>query len=215
MNIADFPYTYAYGRLKGFFKKIQGINVPEATTLKWLESINFKTKKDRQFIKILKALGFVSKDGKPTEIWMAYRNQTQAPKIMASAIKKGYPKLFETYSKANELSDEDLKGFFSTYTHVSDATRASMVATFKALCELADFEGVSPEITPARPESPPSGEVPVTDKNQVSQVTGDGVTININIQLTLPETKDPEVYKSFFQALKTNLLDTEPKKKND
>lgn len=32
-------------------------------------------------------------------------------------------------------------------------------------------------------------------------------TIAINIQLQIPESKDPEVYESFFKALRTYILD--------
>jgi hypothetical protein len=37
--------------------------------------------------------------------------------------------------------------------------------------------------------------------------TGGGVTININVQLTLPETKDEKVFDAFFSAMRRHLID--------
>ena len=34
-----------------------------------------------------------------------------------------------------------------------------------------------------------------------------GMTININIQLQLPESADAEIYSKFFKAMKEHLLD--------
>ncbi|MGJ8666619.1 MAG: hypothetical protein ACSHW7_09655 [Patiriisocius sp.] len=41
---------------------------------------------------------------------------------------------------------------------------------------------------------------------KVSSDRGNGVTINLNIQLTVPETTDEKVYDKFFEAMKKHLL---------
>ncbi len=35
---------------------------------------------------------------------------------------------------------------------------------------------------------------------------GSGLTVNINIALTLPETNDEKVYAAFFKAMRDHLL---------
>lgn len=50
-----------------------------------------------------------------------------------------------------------------------------------------------------------SQDVPDTARTLVRGL-GDGVTININIQLTVPETTNSDIYEAFFKALKNNLF---------
>lgn len=41
---------------------------------------------------------------------------------------------------------------------------------------------------------------------QITSSLGSSVTLNINIQLTIPETENEKVYESFFEAMKKHLL---------
>jgi len=214
--MADFSYITVSGkRLKDFLAKIQVLGVP-TTEVKptWLATIGFKGGNEYTLLRILKFIGFIDASDKPTSRWTAYKNKTEAPKILAQAIHESYSELFELYPKAHKASDTNLMDFFSD-TGKADPTVKKMVLTFKTLCELADFEAAKKEPPPKQPEPTPAREALEQKSKTIYHGLGEGVTININIQLTLPETKDPEVYRSFFQALKNNLLDTESKKKND
>ena len=90
-----------------------------------------------------------------------------------------------------------------TQGEYSDAVLQKMAATFTTLCALADFTETSkpPQPTPEAPHEtvePPLNETP------------NGGSINLgglvyNIQLILPESRDPKVYDALFQSLRKHL----------
>ena len=203
--MADYPYSPMPSMIKEFFAKIQSVGKPEKVTLKYLISIGFKSNNDRPIIPILKALGFVDTSGVPTELWQRYRNKADARGIIAQAIRAAYADLFATYSDANRKDDEALRNFFSSKTSVADKTVGYMVKTFSSLCELGDFEAAPPAIDPALlgPASATPGAAATTI---AAASTTKGTTINVNIQLTLPETTDAAVYDTIFASLKKHLL---------
>ena len=47
---------------------------------------------------------------------------------------------------------------------------------------------------------------PATSKLPDTTITSQGITVNVNIQLTLPETKDDTIYDKIFVSLKKHLL---------
>lgn len=56
-------------------------------------------------------------------------------------------------------------------------------------------------------ESESEGNEPKTSfTKQLTRNLGNSVTLNINIQLTIPETENEKVYESFFEAMKKHLL---------
>jgi len=210
--MAEFPYVIGNKKLKDFFKKIQEAKEPEkGVSQSWLRLMGFKSKNDRSFLKVLPFIGFVDDSKRPTPTWRAYRNTTRAGKVMAEAIRQGYAELFAIHPKAYNSTDDELKGFFREKTGKDDAMAGRIMLTFKTVCELADFESVGAKTTPSKPEEPPAGDTPETSTPSLSEQAGSGVPININIQLTLPETKDAGVYDNFFKALKKHLLTPEEK----
>src|SRR5690606_27991411 len=107
-----------------------------------------------------------------------------------------------------------LTNFFKTETGLGERAVSYMVRTFKTLVELADFSSTryeqthSGQITPTISQSD-STTVPLdVEMPQLTHAaqTPAGLSVNINIQLTIPESKDPEVYDNFFAALKKHLL---------
>jgi len=196
--VAEFPYITNPARVKAFFQHIEKAGVPEKVTYRYLESSGFKSKNDRRLIPILKFIGFLDSSGVPTEDWRAYREKERARRVVATAIRRSYRDLFHTYPDGHRQDDEALHNFFAAHTTVAESTRKFMVGTFKALCELADFEAAPAEVTVVEPTAPavPSALVPSAGIKAV----------NINIQLTLPATDDPAVYDNLFAALKKHLL---------
>jgi hypothetical protein len=203
--VAKFPYTPMTGKLKGFLQKIQQVSRPDIVDKEWLASIGFGASNDRRIIPILKFIGFVDQSGKSTETWPAYRDKSRSKKILADGIRQGYAELFETYPDAYRRNDEDVANFFTARANVAAQVVSITVKTFKTLCELAEF-----------------GDVPVADSEvsvpsdntgtgrsairTVAQGLGPSITININIQLTLPDKADEAEYDKFFAALKKHLL---------
>jgi len=202
--MADFPYTQVVGKLKAFFEKIQQVGRPDNVDKKWLASIGLTASNDPSIVPVLKFVGFVDQSGKPTERWMAYRDKGRAGRVLAEGIRSGYADLFRTYPDAYRRSDDDLRAFFTTKTTAGLQVIAKTVATFKTLCELADFSelpGDAPH--PPLPEAAPSEPLVPT---ATIQGPSTGITVNINIQLTLPATTDEVVYEKLFAAMKTYIL---------
>lgn len=201
--MADFTYSPQPARLKPFFEHIQPAGVPTKVTQKYLESVGFMSKNDRYLISILKFIGFLDTNGVPTEKWRAYRNREAAPGVIAQAIRTAYSDLFDTFPDAYRKDNEALRNYFSTHTTHSERTIGLLVRTFTALCELANFDTVPKE------ESVPKRTTPETAEVRVPQTTllgSSGMTVNLNIQLTLPATEDTSIYEKLFAAMKKNLL---------
>jgi len=203
--MVEFPYTQKIESLKRFMEHIQEAGVPDKVTYQYLQVTGFKSSNDRRIISVLKAIGFIDKSGVPTEIWKNYRDRSKAPAIMSSALEKAYSELFKTYPNAQNLDVEALRNFFSAKTNLGLKSISLMVSTFKALCDLANFAKKPNKINKGLEKQTTDQSLDIVNEN----VSKTGLTININIQLTIPATDKPEVYANFFSAMKKYLLNND------
>jgi hypothetical protein len=105
-------------------------------------------------------------------------------------------------------SDTDLENFFRTATGRGDRMLTATVDAFKTLCKFADLKAPPVPITP----TPTPAPTPVpTPPFQPTIAKEGGVTVNVNIRLELPATKDAEVYDKIFESLKRHLLTSSSK----
>lgn len=209
--MADFPYVLVPGKLKDFLAHIQSAGVPQKLTTSYLEKIGFKSKNDRRMIGVMRYTGFIDGNGVPTEKWQHYRNKTRAAKVLGATLREAYSDLFNTYPDAAFRDNDTLRDYFSAHTKVGDRALVGMVQTFKALAELADFErdplGETHEDDVDAAATPSSNGVPRVER--VVTRTSNGVVINVNIQIAVPETEKPEVYDMFFASLRKHVLSDE------
>lgn len=199
-------YTYAVkmGSLKEYLEKVKNkkLGVPDKVNREYLKSIGYRSSNDWYIPRVLKSINFIDKSNAPTQAFKDFRTE-KSKQTMANAIRNTYAELFKIYPKPHKESREKLENFFAEKRpKLKKYTLGLFVDTFKTLCEFADFEAV-----PVTPKA----EVKETEKKlvEVAQVTTrlpTGVTINLNIQLTLPATEDATVYDKIFKALKDNLL---------
>ncbi len=201
--MADFPYLTNAARLREFLPKIQTMGIPEKATTRWLPAVGFGSTNDRAILRVLKSLGFLSPDGTPTELWRSYRSRKDAPRVLASAIRKAYGPLFQTYPDAQRKDDEAIRDFFKSHTTLSETVVTLMVRTFKTLCEMGDFDAVPGKATPPALEG--ERKLIASAATQV-EAAGRGVTINLRIELALPASEDGAIYEKFFEAMKRHLL---------
>jgi len=197
--MAEFPYVLVTNSLKRFLQHLKGAGIPSRLTSKYLEGAGFKSTNDRAIIGTLKSIGFVDSSGVPTDRWKEFRSTTGGKAVLATAIQEAYADLFNPYPDAYRRDTEALRNYFSTHTKVGEKALVSIVQTFKALCEMADFEGAPAEALPKVPK-----EVSAVTKGPSSSPTG--MTINLNIQLSLPATEDATIYNKIFEAMKKHLL---------
>jgi hypothetical protein len=212
-------YLTSTKNLKDILASIQQAQAPKQFTISFLTNLGFKSSADRLYIGVLKALGFLSSSGVPTGRYFEFLDQTQSARVLADGIRDAYGDLFELNTKANEMSSTEVKNKLKTVTQgaYSESVIAKMATTFLALCSEADFQAVEPAIPP--PQSGPElvlqeapASAPLSDdaggasnppRPPALRALG-GLVYNIQIQL--PESRDPVVYDALFRSLKTHLL---------
>lgn len=199
-------YLTSIKNLEGIFAAIQGAQAPEKFTQAFLESLEFKSNSDRLYIGVLKSLGFLDDSGRPRERYFRFLDQTQAPKVLAEGIRDAYQDLFRVNTKANELSNQEVKNKFKTLGQgqISDAVLDKMAITFTALVKQADFQ--SPAAIPAQSHEEPSAQEEPIDRTPPPH---SGVKLGglvYNIQIVLPESRDAAVYDALFTSLRRHLL---------
>lgn len=209
--MADFPYVMVLSdRFKQIFKHVQISGKPSKVTQKTLIQWGLKSNGDRRFISLLKYVGFVDASGTPTDVWQAYRNKDESGRILGSAILSSYSDLFAAFPDADRKDLEALRNFFRANTTLGDRALQATALTFKALVDMADFDGevdtngvgTNGNFTTSEPiVAIPLSKQPVPPVN-----SGVPIVLNMNIQIALPETDNPDVYDNFFKSMKKYLL---------
>lgn len=196
-------YTQAYGKLGEFFHRLRDGQAPERFTQELLKDLGYTSKNHRAYIPIMKALGFLTPDGQPTERYNEYRNHANSKKVMGEALKDAYSDIFLIKSHPTLADKPAIEGKFKSYHNVSDGVAKIMANTFYALLDLADLSSTASS-NPIEPEEPQysnqeNGAEPPPSAPPV--LSG----LHYNIQIHLPATKDVEVYNAIFKSLKEHL----------
>jgi hypothetical protein len=200
-GLPKYPYILNTGSLKKFLETIPKIGIPQKVNTTTLPTLGFKSNNDRPIAGIFRFIDFIDGNGAPTQRYRDFRITTKSKIVMADALKKAYSELFDLYPDAWEKDDLTLRNFFAPTTNAGEQVLNQIVATFKSLCYFADFKGVAEE---RKDEGEQRGKV--TEEGQGAPRISPGVTVNLNIQLTLPATDDASVYDKIFKALKDHLL---------
>ena len=201
--MADFAYTTVPGKIGALLTKIQEVGIPPKATNAWLKSVGFTSSNDGSLIAVLKQVGLVDANGVPTQRWKDYRGK-DGKRALADAIRTGYTELFATYSEADKRSTADLDAFFKTHTTAGAPAIDKTIRTFKALASAADFS-VAAGAAPTQ-DSSTAPDVKGPTIQTVTAASSQPVTVNINVQLVLPESTDEEVYRKFFAAMREHLI---------
>lgn len=194
--MGKYPYTLKTSSLEKLLKEIPSMGVPNKINTKILPTMGYKVKNDRALPSILNFIGFLDAKGVPTKNYKDFRNKLISKSVMGKAVKMAYADLFSLYPNAHEKDDAALRDFFSGTTDAGETVLRMTGETFKILCKFADFKPVPVKEV----------EKKVVEVAEVTTQMPTGVTINLNIQLTLPATEDATVYDKIFKALKENLL---------
>lgn len=210
-------YLLTTKKVDAYFDAILNAQTPPKFTQKFLEQLEFKATADRLFVGVLKALKFIDQSSIPQDRYFRFLDRSQSRKVLAEAIKDAYSDLFAVNTKANEMSSTEVKNKFKTLTQgaKSDDVLGRMANTFVALCKYADFSSpTSNEVVPIVPAQNHTNDTkfnhqPSQDNNRLThelinkQITTE---LHYNIQIHLPETRDPVVYDAIFKSLKEHLL---------
>ena len=203
-------YLITTKNLEGFLNAIRSAKAPERFSNAFLKQLDYASSNDRLFIGLLKSLGFLDETAAPTKRYYEFLDQGQSGRILADAIREAYEDLFAVNTRAQEMSLEDVKNKLRTLTQgqKSENVVNLMANTFKALSELADWEAPpqSHAIQGVQPPEPVIEKPVVTPAKRVTEGGTEGMQLHYNIQIHLPESRDPAVYEAIFQALRTHLL---------
>ena len=201
-------YTVSPGKIPDLFEKIRDGQAPEQLTQQLLKDWGFSSSNDRALIPILKALNFLSPDGKPTSIYHDYRNHSRSKEVLGSALKNTYSDLFLIKENPTESDKSSIKGKFKSFHNVSDHVANLMTRTFFTLLKISD---ISSKVTKEKPIKKPETDSKITvipkdeKSSSISALVPSG--LYYNIQIHLPATKDVEVYNAIFKSLREHLIE--------
>jgi len=211
-------YLTSSKNLPAILSAIQQAKAPERFTQRFLESLEFKSTSDRLTIGVLKALRFIDDQGKPTDRYFQFLDQSQSDRIMAEAVREAYDDLFQVNTAAQKLSKQEVVNKFKTLSQgsFSESVLDKMAMTFTALVKLGDFEkpslsrqSVSDDVAP----EPEEHYEPQTQEEDRPTVSVGGIRnsralggLHYNIQIILPESRDPKVYDALFRSLNEHLI---------
>lgn len=212
-------YLFSTKNFPAIMQRIVEGAPPETFSLSHLQGLGFKASGDRSVIPLLKELGFLTPEGKPTQRYHEYRDKSKSKKVMADAIREAYEELFHINEDPNKAPKEAIVGKFKTATESGDAVAEKQYLTFKALLQLADLNAPTAQRTETKPaeelqkqadreeheEEQPKGRRRVIPREDIEG--SPFMNLRYNIEIHLPATKDVEVYNAIFKSLKEHLID--------
>lgn len=198
-------YTQAYGKLAEFFGKIRDGQAPAQFTNQLLKDLGFKSNNHRPYIAIMKALGFLSSDGKPTQRYTDYRDHSKSKLVMGEGLKEAYSDIFLIKEKPTQADKTTIEGKFKSFHNVSETVAKHMTSTFFSLLALADLSGLpnTAEENQTEDQEESAGQTQTSSIALPANHLATG--LHYNIQIHLPATKDVEVYNAIFKSLKEHL----------
>lgn len=190
-------YLTSTKNLGGILNAIIGAQAPEKFTVRFLESLGYKSSAERLIIGVLKSLNFLEDDGRPTQRYHDYLDQTQSEAIMAEAVKEAYADLFQVNKNAQNMTGTEVFNKLKTLSQgqYSESVLKKMSSTFISLCTQSDFANTRNVVA----EDDESNET--VDESIAGDTKSNNESINIskkglsigglvyNIQLILPESR--------------------------
>lgn len=202
-------YTISHGRIPELFAKIRDGQAPDQFSRQLLKDWGFASSNDRALIPLLKELGFLSSDGKPTQRYHDYRDHSRSKDIMAQALRDAYSDLFLIKEHPSDADKGAIQGKFKSFHNCSDNVASLMTKNFYALLKLADLKGGSPRLKKDKPIEDHGKATGITIGKETGvlerEIRAPG--LHYNIQIHLPATKDVEVYNAIFKSLREHLLE--------
>jgi len=185
--------------LPAILEKVKAAGTPPKFTYEFLKTLGFTSSNDRSVIKVLKALGFLTADGTPTERYNDFRNAARSRSAMGAGLREGWADIFLADESAGERSSNELIELFKNVTGKGEAVSQKLATTFKALADAADLTAASQERLPNDEPSTTSAEGDATKSS--------AVMLHHDVHIHLPPTSDVTVYTAIFRALRQELLD--------
>jgi hypothetical protein len=195
------PYTHKPEDIGKLLTRLPGIEVPaNAIDAGFFQKLGFTASSSRHLFDILKKIGFIDEKDRASATWLAFAADEKRGLVLASAIKQAYAGLFKLVLCPYLEDDERLIDYFELDEKASGKELSLAVQTFRALCDLADFQDVLCEEGPGQTK-PAVPEMPLA------------VKVNPNLQITVqvhidPATSDEKI-EVIFKNMRKYLLGQE------
>ncbi len=206
-----YPYISAQKKFEEFFKQLQNTKVLDKIDNDYLRRMDLGSSASK-VINILKYIDFIDNKHKTTETYKNYIMSSDKPATLGKILEKNYSEIFNQYPNAYSIDDNTLLTFIKPdIANLNNKTQGLVVKTFKILCKFASFNDLGNNdgentINKDNDAENSNKNPPPPIKNDI-KLNDLPVTININIQITLPETSNYDIYENIFKALKKNLME--------
>ena len=208
MSLPTSYMTGSFTKIPKYFEALQNAQAPGKFTVKFFEDLGFTSSNDRQFIGVLKSIGFLDDAGVPTDRYYKFLDQSNSKVMVADGVREAYSDIFQLNINAQTLDKKEVEGKFKTLTNGAKAqgTISNMASTFTNLCAYADWTEPVQE-TPTISITQKSGAEENSAKHkQPSNTPAAGLfDLNYNIHIHLPPTRDEGVYDALFASLAKHL----------
>ncbi|HVZ71413.1 MAG TPA: DUF5343 domain-containing protein [Polyangia bacterium] len=198
-----FPYTTRPAALRRFLAEVPKRPRPAKIDPSLLASWEIKGGEAMTIIRVLKALKLLGQNNEPTDAYVSFMHAGTGPAALAQQIREVYAPVFGASLEPYKESNDALKNLFNIHSGGAPAVIDLQIATFKALCEYADFSGAAP---PAVANSS-SSKVAVAQAGSAPkgarEAPGDfaPVAVTINLHIHLPEGKSSRDYQYIIQDI--------------
>ena len=200
--------TGSFSKIPQYFDALLTARAPDKFTVKILADLDFTSSNDRQFINVLKAIGFLDDGGIPTERYFKFLDQSNSKIMVAEGIREAYVDLFNLNVTAYTMTQAEVEGKFKTLTNGSKAptTITQMAKTFTALCGYADWSATTATPQPEPVVEQPKQEEPANPSAiPMHESHTTGFDLNYDIHIHLPATRDQAVYDALFASLAKHI----------
>ena len=212
-------YLTSTKNIPAIFTAIQTAQAPDKFTTRVLEALGFKSNNDRLIIGVLKALGFLDGAGTPQDRYFRFLDQGESRVVLAEAITDAYSDLFQVNKNAQNIPRTELVNKMKTLSQgkYSESVLTKMAMTFIALSKEADFDSLS-KFSRREEGSVQSSKSLESDEREAIEFSAGSESaqaltqnhslggLHYNIQIILPESRDPKVYDVLFRSLKEHLI---------
>jgi len=193
-----------------FFHEIMDRILPDTVNQQKISEWGFKSSYDKDFIKLLKHMGFIDATNKPTERYIKYFGGDK--RVLVDGIKEAYSDLYQEFDDPTQKTDNTLIDLLRPRNKDLDKDAVQrIVSTFKALCRFADSNEAPAEASENKTDRPVNA---ISEKKYESDeriveahTSKDKPSVTINVQITLPETASATMYEELFSAMKKYLYD--------